>query len=58
MKYRFPELPAEIIKCHAEKCPVCNGHTTVNYGKQTCKSCQGKGYVIIPNKIDVAEGTE
>lgn len=40
------------IECHSERCPVCNGHTTVNWGKETCKACQGKGFVIVPNKIE------
>lgn len=43
----------------AQKCPVCNGRTEVpeqlydglttrsDYKMTTCKSCQGKGYVVI-----------
>ena len=30
------------------KCPVCNGFTTVNYGKQTCAACKGKGWIPVP----------
>ncbi len=41
-----------IPECHAEKCPVCNGFTTVNYGRQTCAACKGKGFVIVPNQIE------
>ena len=40
-----------IPECHAEKCPVCNGFTTVNYGRQTCAACKGKGFVIVPNTL-------
>ena len=48
-----PITPIKIIpECHAERCPVCNGHTTVNYGKQTCKACKGKGYILVPNSIE------
>lgn len=38
--------------CHAEKCPVCNGFTTVNYGRQICAVCAGRGYVVVPNQIE------
>lgn len=31
------------------KCPVCNGFTTVNWGKALCKACNGKGYILVPN---------
>lgn len=30
------------------KCPVCLGFGTVNWGKQICQSCNGKGYVLVP----------
>jgi len=43
------------IECHSERCPVCNGHTTVNYGKQTCKACKGNGYILVPNSLDCDE---
>jgi hypothetical protein len=29
-------------------CPVCRGHTTVNYGKEICKVCKGEGYLKVP----------
>lgn len=29
-------------------CPVCKGHTTVNYGKFICRACGGKGYIPVP----------
>lgn len=45
------ESQSTTITCHSERCPVCNGHCTVNYGKQTCKVCSGKGYIIVPNSI-------
>lgn len=38
------------------KCPVCNGFGTVNYGKQTCKSCAGLGYIKVPPKEEGEEG--
>ncbi len=48
--------PAQVIpECHAEKCPVCNGFTTVNYGKQTCAACKGRGYIVVPNQIEVED---
>lgn len=31
-------------------CPVCKGHTTVNYGKFTCQACDGLGYIKVPPK--------
>jgi DnaJ-class molecular chaperone len=34
----------------AQKCPVCNGHTTVNFGRKVCEACKGKGYLILPVK--------
>lgn len=45
-------------ECHAERCPVCNGHTTVNYGKLPCKACGAKGYIIVPNSIELEEAEE
>jgi DnaJ-class molecular chaperone len=39
-------------ECHSERCPTCNGFTTVNYGKQTCMTCKGNGFVIVPNKLE------
>ena len=29
-------------------CPVCRGHKTVNWGKETCGVCIGLGYLKIP----------
>lgn len=29
-------------------CPVCRGHKTVNWGKQTCGVCSGLGYIKVP----------
>ena len=46
-----PEIQAVKITCHSEKCPVCNGHGTVNYGQLTCKVCQGKCYILVLNEI-------
>lgn len=40
---------------HSEKCPVCAGFGTVNYGKKECKSCNGRGYIMVPNFPDVPE---
>ncbi len=39
-------------ECHAEKCPVCNGFGTVNYGRKPCHACNGKGFLIVPNCIE------
>ena len=32
------------------KCPVCSGFGTVNWGKQVCHGCGGKGYILIDTK--------
>ena len=32
----------------AQRCPVCNGFGTINYGKATCHACNGRGYVLVP----------
>jgi len=32
----------------AQRCPVCNGFGTLNYGQKVCQACEGKGYVLIP----------
>jgi len=45
--------PNAIIECHAERCPVCSGHGSVNYGKQMCHACNGRGYLVLPNTIGV-----
>lgn len=39
------------------KCPVCNGHTTVNYGRQQCSACQGKGWIGVPVEEEQGEET-
>lgn len=39
------------------KCPVCNGFGTVNFGRLTCKACQGEGYIKVPPKEE-DEGEE
>lgn len=33
----------------AQKCPNCNGYTTVSFGKRICPVCKGKGAVVIDN---------
>lgn len=33
-------------------CPVCNGHTTVNYGRLPCKACNQRGYIEVPPEED------
>lgn len=48
-----PQITDRTIPMYsAQRCPVCNGHTTVNYGRQTCAACKGKGYVLVPNFIE------
>ena len=37
-------------KPQAQKCPVCNGFGTVNWGKKKCHACEGKGYIILPEQ--------
>jgi phage FluMu protein Com len=34
------------------KCPNCLGHTTVNYGKFTCPTCKGLGFIKVPVEDD------
>jgi len=29
-------------------CPVCRGHRTVNWGKQSCVVCEGLGFIKVP----------
>ena len=44
-----PTIPAEV---HAEKCVVCNGFGSLKYGELLCHACGGKGYLLIPNKLE------
>jgi DnaJ-class molecular chaperone len=30
------------------KCPTCSGFTTVNWGKEICKTCKGDGFIKVP----------
>lgn len=39
----------------AQRCPVCNGHGDLNYGKKICHGCKGKGYLILPVKSEEGE---
>jgi hypothetical protein len=62
--FKFETIPCEPIKCHSECCPVCKGSgqvpnyyysgmtTTGSNITETCKSCNGRGYVIVPNNQD------
>jgi tRNA(Ile2) C34 agmatinyltransferase TiaS len=34
------------------RCPVCNGHMTVSYGKYPCKACNSRGWIAVPPKED------
>lgn len=34
------------------KCVVCNGFGTLAYGRKVCPACEGKAYILIPNKIE------
>ncbi|MFH1863496.1 MAG: hypothetical protein ABIJ85_01105 [bacterium] len=36
------------------KCVVCNGFGTVNWGKNICHACKGKGYILVPTKEEKA----
>jgi DnaJ-class molecular chaperone len=29
------------------KCPVCEGWGSFSHGKVPCKSCEGKGYILV-----------
>jgi len=53
-------------KQHAERCPVCNGNGVVDKGfynqtsgqwvsaggTEKCRSCDGNGYVLVPDEED------
>lgn len=39
----------EIEPTHiGQRCPVCNGWTTVAHGMKKCPSCEGRGYILVP----------
>ncbi len=44
------EVKIEKIKAKsiAQKCPVCAGFGRVNWQKQICHGCDGKGYILVP----------
>lgn len=53
MDGRKDETPEKVIpQVHAERCPVCNGFGTLKYGEKTCQACKGKGYIVVPNRMD------
>jgi DnaJ-class molecular chaperone len=67
MQYQLPknnELKVNdtkiIPKVLPFRCPVCKGFGTVNYGRQTCKACEGKGYILVDqeeeNTYDINTG--
>lgn len=37
------------------KCVVCNGFGSVNWGKAKCHACDGQGYILVPNSIEIDE---
>lgn len=38
------------------RCPVCRGFRTVNYGKQRCEACEGKGYILVDQEKENTYG--
>jgi len=46
------EIKTVIPMNHAEKCPVCSGFGTVSKKQKVCHSCDGSGWVIVPNFTD------
>ena len=52
------ELAKVSPEVFAQKCPVCNGHTTVNFGRKICEACKGKGFLILPVKKTNTEEEE
>lgn len=42
----------EVIKVKPEyipiRCPVCNGHRTLGYGKIPCSACNELGFLKVP----------
>lgn len=52
-------IPVRISpKCHSERCPVCNGHGSLNYGKKGCHGCRGQGFILVPNELPTNEEGE
>ncbi len=37
-------------KVIGQKCPVCSGFGLVNWKKEICHGCDGKGYILIPTE--------
>lgn len=35
------------------KCVVCSGFGTLKSGSLTCHACDGKGYVVVDQEIDI-----
>lgn len=46
-------LPTKKTEIRPFKCPVCNGFGTLKFGKSQCHACEGKGYVLVPQEIEV-----
>ena len=40
------------------KCVVCGGRGRVNWGKEPCKACKEKGYILIDNMTGRIVGEE
>lgn len=38
------------------RCEVCKGRGTVNWGKEICHACKGKGYILIDNLTGLVVG--
>jgi len=38
------------IKFAPFKCPKCNGHGSVNYGKISCTTCKATGVILVNQK--------
>lgn len=48
------EIPVKkTVEVKPFKCPVCNAFGTLKFGKVVCHACGGKGYVLVPQEIEV-----
>jgi hypothetical protein len=48
--------PVSRPRYFAQRCPTCNGFTTVSYGTKMCQTCKGNGYVAIPLEEQEEDG--
>lgn len=55
-----PQTPHQVEKIKPRfipfKCVNCNGYGSTSFGKNVCRVCQGKGYIVVDQEKPAVNG--